>query len=118
MPGHANMFAAFTKLKRFTRGPIRAIHFTLSIMKHLFLACLAALVLASTPGCHWLRKSKKPKENPAIASDVEADFRQRWMEHRIAELTASGTDSTAARQQAEREFQERYPYVREPKKKK
>jgi hypothetical protein len=87
-------------------------------MKHLFLACIAAFVLLSSPGCHWFRKSKKPKESPAIASDVEANFRQRWVDHRVAELTAAGTDATAAQQQAEREFREHYPYVREPKPKK
>jgi hypothetical protein len=112
------MFAAFTKLKRFTRGRIGAIQFAFRIMKHLLLACLAAMVLLSAPGCHWLRKSKKPKESPAIATDVEADFRQRWVDHRVAELIASGTDSTTANEQAAREFQERYPYIREPKKKK
>jgi len=87
-------------------------------MKHLFLACLAAFVLLSSPGCHWFRKSNKPKENPAIASEVETDFRNRWIDRRIAEITAGGTDAVTARTQAEREFQQRYPYVREVKKKK
>ncbi|HVU25640.1 MAG TPA: hypothetical protein VHE13_16035 [Opitutus sp.] len=87
-------------------------------MKHLFLASFAAFVLLSAPGCHWFHKSKKPKESPAIASEVETNFRDRWLDRRVAELTAAGTEATAARQQAEREFKERYPYVREVKKKK
>jgi hypothetical protein len=87
-------------------------------MKHLFLACLAGLVLLASPGCHWFRKSKKPKENPAIASEVETDFRNRWMDRRVAELTAAGTDAAAARAQAAREFHERYPYVKEARGKK
>ena len=87
-------------------------------MKHPFLACLAALVLLSASGCHLFHKSKKPKESTAIASEVETNFRNRWIDRRVAELTAAGTDATAAHQQAAREFQQRYPYVQEVKKKK
>jgi hypothetical protein len=79
------------------------------------LVCLAGLLCFGS-GCTLFKKSKKPKENPAIASQVEADFRQRWVDHRVAELVAKGTDATTAAKQADVEFREKYPYVLNPKK--
>lgn len=79
--------------------------------KPTILLCLAALVFSGASGCNLFRKSKKPKENPAIASQLEADFRQRWLDRRIAELTAGGAEPALARQQAETEFRERYPFL-------
>ena len=90
--------------------------FTYMKLKSLLLFCLAAVVAAAGSGCNLLRKSKKPKENPAIASEVEGEFRQRWVDHRAAELVAKGTDALTARSQADTEFRERYPYVKPPKK--
>ena len=85
-------------------------------LKFPLLLCLATLVVSSSGGCNVFKKSKKPKENPAIAADVEAGFRQRWVDHRVAELVTKGTDAATARSQAETEFREKYPYVKEPKK--
>jgi hypothetical protein len=81
-------------------------------VKPTVLLCLSAAVLASVSGCNLFRKSKKPKENPAIASDTEANFRERWMERRVPELTAQGADAATARQQAEKEFAEKFPYIK------
>lgn len=81
----------------------------------LVLLCLAALATPAITGCHLFRKSKKPKD-PAIAADVETDFRQRWVDHRTAELVAQKVDPTAARQQAETEFHERFTYLKEGRK--
>lgn len=75
---------------------------------------LTLLVVFST-GCNLFRKNKKPKENPNIAAQVEADFRERWVDRRVEELGATGVDAATARTQALNEFQERYPYVRPPK---
>jgi len=79
------------------------------------LTCLAALVLFSS-GCNLFRKSKKPKDNPAIATEVEADFRQRWVDHRVAQLMEQGADALTARSQADTEFRQQYPYVKQPAK--
>lgn len=81
-------------------------------LKPTLLVCLSAAMVASVTGCHFFKKSKKPKENPAIAADTEANFRERWLERRVPELTAQGTDAATARQQAEREFQEKFPYIK------
>lgn len=106
------------KLKRFTRGhrsdsPRFYVHSMK--LKSSLLLCLAPLILATSTGCNLFRKNKKPKENPAIASEVEALFRERWVDQRVPELTATGMDAAAARSQAEADFYERYPYVKKPK---
>lgn len=86
-------------------------------LKSSLLFCLAAaFVVSSTSGCNLFRKSKKPKENPAIASEVEAEFRARWMDRRVAELVTAGADASTAQSQADTEFRERYPYLAERKK--
>ncbi len=85
-------------------------------LKSLFLATVLPVVLLAGSGCHLFGKSKKPKDNPAIAAGVEADFRQRWIDRRTTELVGKGTESTAARTQAEQEFREAYPYLKEGKK--
>ena len=85
-------------------------------LKSLLVLCAAAIATFSVTGCNLFRKNKKPKENPAIASEVEADFRQRWVDHRVAELVAKGTEATAARAEAEADFRAKYPYLKERKK--
>jgi hypothetical protein len=85
-------------------------------LKPSLLLCLATLIVSSSTGCNLFRKNKKPKENPAIASEVEATFRQRWVDRRIPELTATGMDAATARSQAETEFRDRYPYIDDAKK--
>jgi hypothetical protein len=84
--------------------------------KSSLLVCLAGILFLGS-GCTLFKKSKKPKENSAIASEVEADFRQRWVDHRVAELVAKGTDATTAAAQADTEFREKFPYVQNRKKK-
>ena len=70
----------------------------------------AALTVAGT-ACHSL-KTKAPKDNPNVAIEVEAGFKQRWIDKRVAELTAAGTDATAAHTQAEKDFRAAYGYLR------
>ena len=72
--------------------------------------------LASSTGCSFFRKSNRPKESSAISSEVEATFRQRWVDKRVTELTAQGVAADAARQQADREFRERYQFDQKLKK--
>lgn len=81
-------------------------------MKRFSLVLALLLTLAAASGCLFHRKSAKPKENPHIATEVEQDFKQRWMEKRVAELTTQGVAADAAQQQAAKEFAERYEYLR------
>lgn len=88
------------------------LRFRLMNLKPTLLVCLATVALTSLTGCNLFRKNKKPKESPAIAGHVEAEFRQRWIDRRTPELVAQGVDASAARQQAETEFREKYPYLK------
>lgn len=100
----------------------RLIPFVAAMMKRLLLALVSSTLLLST-GCSLLSKKKKEssdhpiveKESKSPAADNEEVLRRRWVEKRAGELTAQGTDASAARAQAEREFAERYGF--NPKKK-
>jgi hypothetical protein len=65
--------------------------------------------LALLAGCK--HNPKKPKENPAIATEVEEGFKQRFVEKRSAELVALGMRVDLARQQAIDEYRDRYGYT-------
>ncbi len=80
------------------------------MIRFLLLLFIAIPLGFFTPGCF---SSKKQKPNPNIAEDVEEAFRQRWIARRMGELSASGqvTDGRMAREQATREFAEKYPYT-------
>ncbi len=67
--------------------------------------------LALWVGCSHSKTPKKPKENPAIASQVEEEFKQRWIEKRGADLMALGLRPDLARQQAIDEFNDRYGFT-------
>lgn len=84
-------------------------------MNRLILALISATVLLSS-GCLFSKKTKKPKENPAIAADTDENFRQRFLDKRVAELTAAGQSADAARAQAAEEFKARYGYTSAAKK--
>ena len=81
----------------------------------LLITVLASLFLATGCGL-FSKKSDRVKENPAIASEVEETFRRRWVDKRVAELTAQGAAAAAARTQAEGEFHEKYGFSNKPKK--
>ncbi len=67
------------------------------------------LPLALLAGCK--HGPSKPKENPAVASEIEESFKQRWVEKRAADLVALGLRPDLARQQAIDEFGVRYGYT-------
>jgi ABC-type uncharacterized transport system auxiliary subunit len=70
---------------------------------------LSFLSLASL----FLGCSSKPKPNPAIATDVEESFKNRWVAKRMGELQASGAapDAREARRLAVEEFRKKYEYT-------
>ncbi len=81
-------------------------------MKRILLLSLSLLVVSSSTGCFFWKKKKKPKESSAVATEVESTFKQRWLDRRLAELSAEGVAPEAARQQAEAEFAEKFAYLR------
>lgn len=72
-------------------------------------AALIVLFLAiAASGC----LHRGPKPNPAIATETENTFKQRWIAKRMSELQASGTsDPREARRIATDEFHKKYEYV-------
>ncbi|MDO8543680.1 MAG: hypothetical protein Q7S40_24835 [Opitutaceae bacterium] len=81
------------------------------MIRRLILSALATAMVLTT-GCNMFRKSKKPKESSAISSEIEENFRRRWVEKRAGELAGQGVAADAARSQAESEFRERYNFSR------
>jgi hypothetical protein len=80
--------------------------------QHLFLSAALVVVAVASSGCSLFRKSQKPRESTAISSEVEATFRQRWMDKRLAELKVQGVADAAAQTQAAQEFEARYQFDR------
>jgi len=74
----------------------------------------AALIAVGGVGCRS-KTSKAAKDLNVPATEMEANFRQRWVDKRSAELVASGVVAEAARQQADKEFFETFTYVRATK---
>ena len=79
------------------------------MIKRLLLSSLLLAVVFST-GCQYFKKGPKPKD-PSTTGEVEADFRQRWVDKRTGELVAQGTAENVARTQAANEFRARYEYL-------
>ena len=106
-------FPSYAKPKRFSRGRSRIIFNSDSIMPAmkrclLFVLALSSLCLA---GCLGSKKDKKPKPSSAIASEVEENFKQRWIEKRGADLMTRGVSPDIARAQAIEEFKLNYGYT-------
>jgi hypothetical protein len=77
-------------------------------MKKVLIPLLAGAVALS--GCHG---SHKPKPSPYVATDVEQEFMQRWVDQRVHDYLAQGKYPTdaAARAQATQDFYQQYPYT-------
>jgi len=77
-------------------------------MKKILISLLAG-ALALT-GCHH---SHRPKPNPAVATEVEQEFMQRWVDQRVHDYITQGkfTTDAAARAQATTDFYQQYPYT-------
>ena len=80
-------------------------------MKSLATIFLVSL-LALTTGCSLFHRHRRAPELPP-ARAVESEFRARWIQKRVGELTASGAAKTDAEAQATaaEEFAKQYPYI-------
>jgi len=78
-------------------------------MKNLLLLLLTGLVVLT--GCH--HGPRKPKPSPAVATGVEQEFMQRWVDQRVHDYLAQGkfTSDAEARAQATQDFYQQYPYT-------
>jgi 1,2-phenylacetyl-CoA epoxidase catalytic subunit len=75
---------------------------------------LLALILLACSGCVFSKKTRRVPES-APATEVEQEFRQRFVAKRTAELTAKGLSAPAAQEQARREFNEKYGFTKAAK---
>jgi hypothetical protein len=80
-------------------------------MKRLLLIGFALVSFNLFTGCIFSKKSAKPKENPAIATELEENFKVRWVEKRSGELVTQGQTPEAAKAQAGEEFRVKYGYT-------
>ena len=81
-------------------------------MKRHFIAGLSLLAIMLFTGCFFFKKSGKPKESPAMASEMEEAFKTRWVDKRSAELIAQGQTADGAHTQATEEFRVRYGFTK------
>ena len=79
------------------------------MIRRLLLTLLTTAAVFSG-GCTLFKKSSK-KPNVGLAGEVDADFKVRWVDKRVAELVAAGQTADAARAQANLEFREHYSYT-------
>jgi len=87
-------------------------------MKRLLPPFVAALVFLCA-GCALWPFGKKtssstpnaPKEGGKISTEVELEFRQRWVDKRASDLVAQGLTPEAAKDQALAEFRVKYAYT-------
>ncbi len=78
----------------------------------IILAFLAVAFAFAGVAC---RSSMKEKMSNAPASEMEASFKQRWIEKRTGELVAAGVIADAAREKAAGEFKTQFEYIRSSK---
>jgi hypothetical protein len=78
----------------------------------IFFALLAVSLAFAGTAC---RSHKKGKMSNTPVAEMEAGFKQRWVDKRSAELAASGVAADAAREQATREFKAQFEYIMSPK---
>jgi outer membrane biogenesis lipoprotein LolB len=75
-------------------------------MKKILISLLAGTIALT--GCH---RSHKPKPNPAVATEVELEFMQRWVDQRAHDYITHGKFATKAEAnaQATADFYQQYP---------
>lgn len=89
-------------------------------MKRL-LVCLCAAAVLGLCGCSHIpfigkKKTSKAvgkteKMNPHVATQVQLDFQKRWVDKRMNDLVAQGLTTSAARAQAQAEFDQKYSFA-------
>ena len=81
------------------------------MIKRLLPSAVAVSVLALCGGCLFPKNFSKEKKDSHVSADMEKEFRQRWMEKRVGDLTAQGLSPAAAQAQAAAEFNAKYSYT-------
>ena len=86
-------------------------------MKRLYAVSIAAFALLGAGCALWPFSNKGPQPkhdpdlDPHVSTQVEMEFRQRWVEKRSADLIAQGILPDAAHDQALAEFRVKFSYT-------
>jgi hypothetical protein len=89
------------------------------VKKRLATLIAAASLLGLAAGCSHLpfigkkrpAVGKTEKMNPKLSTQVQIDFHTRWIEKQVSALVAQGKSPEAARAEAEREYEQQYPFA-------
>jgi hypothetical protein len=79
-----------------------------SMTKRILLSLLAVSFVLAGTAC---RSHKKDSITNKPAAEMEASFKQRWVDKRVNELVASGIAADAAREKANREFNAQFEFI-------
>jgi hypothetical protein len=83
-----------------------------------FVPAALVLTLALATGCSLFHKKEKKVVTPELppAAEIQAEYRNRWVERRTHELLAAGTAKTEneARAMAAAEFAKQNPFINPP----
>ena len=80
--------------------------------KRIFLSLLALSLVFAGTAC---RSHKKDGMSDKPATEMEASFKQRWLEKRVNDLVATGVAADLAREQANRDFKAQFEFIRAAK---
>jgi hypothetical protein len=80
--------------------------------KRLLPSVVALSVLALGGGCLFPKNFSKAKKDKHVSADMEKEFKQRWMEKRVGDLTAQGMSPDKATAQALAEYDAKYSFTR------
>jgi hypothetical protein len=82
------------------------------MIKRLFPSFVAVSVLALCGGCLFPKNFSKNKKDKHVSATMEAEFKQRWLEKRVGDLTTQGMAPDTAHAQALAEYNTKYSYTR------
>lgn len=77
--------------------------------KRIFISLLALSFALTGTAC---RSHKKDGISDKPATEMEASFKQRWLEKRVNDLVATGIAADVAREQANRDFKAQFEFIR------
>lgn len=79
------------------------------MITRILIVSLALVLGFGTTACRSSKKKDKFANKPA--AEMEANFKQRWVDKRTTDLVTKGVPAADARTQASEEFDKQFPYT-------